>query len=63
MFRDSHNVGGGEDGPAIVFRQRWLILAIIGIWRCWVEQSGYGGQLLFYTNHGTSVADDIVMKE
>ena len=54
--------GGGEDGPAIVFRQRWSnssnywnMARIAG-----VEEGGYGGQLIFYTNHGTSVADDIV---
>ena len=42
------NVGGGEDGPAIVFDKDGLILAIIGIWRELLELNKVDMEVNYY---------------
>lgn len=60
---ETHCNSGGRDGPAILFRERWNNGSYWNLARiAGIEDSGYGGQLAFYTNEGTGSADNTLLE-
>jgi hypothetical protein len=51
------------NGPALLFRERWNYGSYWNLARiAGLEQSGYGGQLAFYTNQGSTSGDDTLIE-